>query len=320
VIQAVNYRALAALCLALCLAACTTSRMSAVPAGEVAYQLIPPADPDAPRTSYVIVPNDVLNLQVFQEPDLSNEELQVDNVGNIQMPLIGEIPAAGRSPSELAADIAERLSREYIVNPQVVISVREAAARFVTVEGQVAKPGVYEIDREYTLLSAIARAESPTNVANLDEIVVFRTIDGERAAARFDLRDIRAGIAPDPQILGGDVVVVGCEGSLAGLPARGSNLQCLHRFGRWRPQLALFGLQLPLLWQCLEFFFKQRTGRLGSRDQLTGVVLATASCCMISKAKPAAPVPLQVLVMSAIIPSRPPQRSGSALGCCQLNS
>jgi polysaccharide biosynthesis/export protein len=209
VIQAVNYRALAALCLALCLAACTTSRMSAVPAGEVAYQLIPPADPDAPRTSYVIVPNDVLNLQVFQEPDLSNEELQVDNVGNIQMPLIGEIPAAGRSPSELAADIAERLSREYIVNPQVVISVREAAARFVTVEGQVAKPGVYEIDREYTLLSAIARAESPTNVANLDEIVVFRTIDGERAAARFDLRDIRAGIAPDPQILGGDVVVVG---------------------------------------------------------------------------------------------------------------
>lgn len=183
--------------------------MSAVPTGEVAYQLVPPADPNAPRTSYVIVPNDVLNLQVFQEPDLSNEKLQVDNVGNIQMPLIGEIPAAGRSTTELAADIAQRLSQKYIVNPQVVVSVSEAAARFVTVEGQVEKPGVYEIDRDYTLLSAIARAESPTNTANLDEVVVFRTVNGERAAARFDLRDIRAGLAPDPQILGGDVVVVG---------------------------------------------------------------------------------------------------------------
>lgn len=183
--------------------------MSALPAGSAAYGLIPAADPNAPRTSYVIVPNDVLNLQVFQEPDLSNEKLQVDNVGNIQMPLIGEIQAAGRSPSELAADITARLRERYIVNPQVVISVAEQAKRFVSVEGQVEKPGVYEVDREFTLLSAIAIAESPTDVASLDEVVVFRTINGQRMAARFDLRDVRSGLAPDPQILGGDVVVVG---------------------------------------------------------------------------------------------------------------
>ena len=183
--------------------------MKAVPTGDVAYGIVPPADPDAPRTSYIIVPNDVLRLQVFQEPDLSNDELPVDNVGNIQMPLIGEIRAAGRSSSELASDIAYRLRQQYIVNPQVVVSVSEPAARFVAVEGQVEKPGVYEIDREYTLLSAIARAESPTDVANLDEVVVFRTINGQRMAARFDLRDIRAGLAPDPQILGGDAVVIG---------------------------------------------------------------------------------------------------------------
>ncbi len=183
--------------------------MSAVPSGEAAYRIAPPQDPNAPRTSYQIVPNDVLNLQVFQEPELSNDQLQVDNVGNIQMPLIGEIPAAGRSPSELSADIAFRLRQEYIANPQVVISVAEPAKRFVAVEGQVEAPGVYEIDRDYSLLSAIARAESPTQTANLDEVVIFRTVDGERLAARFDLRDIRAGLAPDPQILGGDVVVVG---------------------------------------------------------------------------------------------------------------
>ena len=204
-----KFQGLVAVCLMVCLSACTSSRMSAVPTGDVAYQIAPPKDPNAPRTSYIIVPNDKLNLQVFQEPDLSNEELPVDNVGNIQMPLIGEIPAAGRSPSELASDIAFRLRQKYIVNPQVVISVSEPAARFVAVEGQVEAPGVYEIDQEFTLLSAIARAESPTDTANLDEVVIFREINGERLAARFDLRDIRAGLAPDPQILGGDVVVVG---------------------------------------------------------------------------------------------------------------
>lgn len=202
-------RILAVTCLAISLAACSTSRMSAVPTGDIAYQLVPPADPSAPPTSYVIVPNDVLNLQVFQEPDLSNDALQVDNVGNIQMPLIGEIQAAGRSPSELASDIAFRLRQQYIVNPQVVVSVSRAAKRYVAVEGQVKKPGVYEIDRDYTLLSAIARAESPTDTAKLDEVVVFRTVDNQRMAARFDLDDVRAGLAPDPQILGGDVVVVG---------------------------------------------------------------------------------------------------------------
>ena len=207
-----NLRTMAILFVALSLGACQSSRMSAVPNGEVAYRVIPPADPNAPPASYIIVPNDVLDLQVFQEPDLSNDELQVDNVGNIQMPLLGEIQAAGRSPTELAADISDRLSQRYIVDPQVVVSVAEPAKRFVAVEGQVKQPGVYEIDREYTLLAAIARAESPTGVAKLDEVVVFRTVDGRRMAGRFDLRDVRAGLSPDPQILGGDVVVVGFSG------------------------------------------------------------------------------------------------------------
>lgn len=194
---------------ALLLGGCSTSRMSAVPTGDIAYQIAPPRDLNAPPTSYIIVPKDELNLQVFQEPDLSNDALQVDNVGNIQMPLLGEIPAAGRSPSELASDIAYRLGRRYIVNPQVTVSVTKPAARYVAVEGQVEAPGVYEIEQDYSLLSAIARAESPTDVAKLDEVVIFRTVNGERMAARFDLRDIRAGLAPDPQIVGGDVVVVG---------------------------------------------------------------------------------------------------------------
>jgi len=194
---------------ALSLGGCASSRMKAVPAGQVAYEMIPPSDPNVATTSYKLAPNDMLSVQVFQEPDLSNEKLKIDDNGNIQMPLVGEIKAAGRTASELSFEIASRLRKDYIVNPQVVVQVAEPAARYVTVEGEVKKPGVYEIDRQYTLLSAIARAESPTTVAALDEIVVFRNINGQRMAARFDLADIRAGISPDPQIQGGDVVVVG---------------------------------------------------------------------------------------------------------------
>ena len=197
----------------LILAGCAGSRSSNLPIGEAAYRLIPPEDPTAPQKSYVIAPNDLLDLQVFQEADLSNDKLQVDDSGRIQMPLIGEVPAAGRTPSELAADIAARLRERYIVNPQVVVSVVKVATHYVTVEGQVTKPGVYEITRDYTLLSAVARAESPNKTAKLDEILVFRVVAGERLAARFDLDDIRAGRAPDPRIINGDVVVVGYSAS-----------------------------------------------------------------------------------------------------------
>lgn len=78
------------------------------------------------------------------------------------------------------------------------------------------KPGVYKIERSATLLSAIARAESPTRVARLSDVVVFRNVDGKRMAARFDLEQVRSGRAPDPQIFGGDVVVVGFSRGKAG--------------------------------------------------------------------------------------------------------
>ena len=68
---------------------------------------------------------------------------------------------------------------------------------------------MYDISGSSTLLEAIARAKSPTRVARLDQVVVFRMINGQRAGAVFDLRKIRDGEAPDPQLQGGDIVVVG---------------------------------------------------------------------------------------------------------------
>jgi len=91
----------------------------------------------------------------------------------------------------------------------VTLNVTEQSGQIVTVEGQVMKAGAYPVDGQTTLIGAIALAQSPSRIAKLDEVVVFRTINNQRMAARFDLSRIRAGKDPDPQILGGDVVVVG---------------------------------------------------------------------------------------------------------------
>ena len=190
-------------------AACQSSPSADLSTGAAAYELMPPIDAAAPPSTYRIGANDILSVRVFLEPDLSAEEVPVDEVGGINLPLIGEITAAGKTAGELSKEIEARLGERYIRQPQVVVAVATAAKRLVTVDGQVKMPGVYEIDRNYTLLSAIARAQSTTQTAKLDEVVIFRSLNGQRVGALFDLDDIRKGRAPDPQILNGDVVVVG---------------------------------------------------------------------------------------------------------------
>lgn len=159
-------------------------------------------------TEYRIGVGDKLNVRVFQVTDLSFDELVVDTSGNIQMPLIGAVTGAGRTAGEMSIDIAERLSAQYLRNPQVTVTVTEAASQKITIDGAVTKPGVYEMRGSTSLLQAVAMAEGPTRVADLSRVAVFRTIDGQRSVALFDLGAIRQGRASDPQVLGDDVVVV----------------------------------------------------------------------------------------------------------------
>ncbi len=208
--MSIGWRQLMLALACLVLAGCQRSLQSeGLPTGQAAYDIAPPADTSGKLQAYRIGPGDTISVSVFQEPDLSNDKVQVDDVGRIQLPLAGDILAAGLTAPELSAVVAERLGRDYIRRPQVVVSVVSTREQTVAVEGQVKLPGVYKVGPSDTLLSAIARAQSPTNVARLDEVIVFRTVNGRRLGARFDLNQIRAGQAADPQILGGDVVVVG---------------------------------------------------------------------------------------------------------------
>lgn len=157
---------------------------------------------------YIIGATDLLNISVFQVPDLSLEEARVDVSGSIQMPLIGSVQAAGRTPSQLAQEIQSELAGRYLQNPRVSVTVAEAASQKVTVDGAVTKPGVYVMRGQTTLLQAIAMAEGPTEIASLESVAVFRNTPSGRMVAVFDLAAIRNGEAADPILLGDDVVVV----------------------------------------------------------------------------------------------------------------
>jgi polysaccharide biosynthesis/export protein len=158
---------------------------------------------------YRLGPQDKIDVNVYQVKDLTVQGLQIDSAGNIFLPLIGGVAASGLTPSQLANEIAARLKGQYLQEPQVSVSVREAISQKVTVDGAVVQPGVYAMSGPTTLLQAVAMAKgADIKYANLKRVTVFRNVDGQRQAAVFDLREIRAGRAGDPVIRSNDVIVV----------------------------------------------------------------------------------------------------------------
>lgn len=184
-------------------------RPTQLPQGPSAYQVVPPPAPDADVAARTLVAGDTISVAVYREPDLGGDKLVLDERGMVQLPLLGEVVAAGRTPAQFARAVSERLGERYLREPRVTVALVSPIQQNVTVEGQVIAPGVFAIGRNETLLTTLARAKSPAPTARLDEVVVFRTINGQRAGAVFDLGQIRAGRAPDPQVVDGDVIVVG---------------------------------------------------------------------------------------------------------------
>lgn len=189
------------------LTGCVHARRAELPTGEAAYAVIPVKVEDGALK--VVRAGDRLVVRVLGEPELTSEQYHVDAAGELQVPLAGQIHAAGLTPAQLREEIRSRLGQNYIRDPQVAVSIAERTQTVFTVEGEVREPGVFEARPDSTLLSAIAQAKSPTQVARLDEVFIFRQINGQRMGARFNLKEVRNGAAQDPQVLPGDTVVVG---------------------------------------------------------------------------------------------------------------
>lgn len=165
------------------------------------------------NTAYKIGPQDVLDISVFKVPELS-KSVQVADSGTINLPLVGEVPAAGKTAQEVERELTKKLGAKYLQSPQVTVFVKEYNSQRVTIEGAVKKPGVYPVRGKTSLLQFIALAEGLDPAAQ-DEIVVFRQADGKRIAGKFDIEEIRAGRLADPLIREGDVIVVGSSGMKA---------------------------------------------------------------------------------------------------------
>lgn len=173
-------------------------------------ELPPPDVPNAQtqENEYRIGPLDQLEMTVFRVPELTGP-LPVDANGEVAVPLIGSVAASGKTTQELETDIAAALGAQYLQSPQVSIAVKESLRQRITVEGAVKAPGIFPIQGRTTLLQAVALSEGLSETSNPTEVTVFRTVNTQRMAARFDLKDIRAGRSPDPEVHGGDIVVVG---------------------------------------------------------------------------------------------------------------
>lgn len=202
-----------ALCAVLLVAGCGRSAPT-LGAGSTAVAVrseLPAPDPVAAAQSdrtFVLGPFDTVSVSVFGAPELTREGM-IDSSGNFSLPLVGQIRAAGQTPAQLETAIADRLRGPYVRNPEVTVSVTKIQSRTVTVDGAVKRPGVYPVSSRTSLQQAVAMAEGAAEFAQLREVVVFRTIDNQRMAARFDLEAIRAGQMADPMVYGDDIVVVG---------------------------------------------------------------------------------------------------------------
>lgn len=157
---------------------------------------------------YLIGPFDKLKVDVFGIEDLERE-VQTDASGNFLYPLIGLVEAGGKTPAELARVIESKLRGQFVRNPQVTVNLDETTSQVVTVDGQVKKPGMYPVIGRMTLVRTIAVAEGTSEFANLTDVVVFRTVNGQRFAGLYNLKAIRDGRYEDPEIFANDVVVVG---------------------------------------------------------------------------------------------------------------
>ena len=203
-----------ALC-ALFLGACATSapKLGGDPGLRIvqASELPPPdrSDLTAEVQPYLVGPFDRLTIDVFGIEGLAAREIQVDASGRISFPLAGVIEVTGQTPGEIESLITQRLRAAYVRDPQVTVNLKETVSQVVTVEGQVKKPGLYPVLGKMTLLRAIAKAEGTDEFSRLNDVVVFRTSQGLRLAALYDISAIRRGVYADPQIYANDVIVVG---------------------------------------------------------------------------------------------------------------
>lgn len=180
---------------------------------KVALNLAAVSDPES--KSYKVGPRDVLEITVFQAPELS-KTIQVSEAGTLNFPLIGEVYASGKTAREIEQELRNKLGAKYLQNPQVSVFVKDYFSQRITLEGAVKKPGVYPIAGGMSLLQALAEAQGFDDNAS-HTVVLFRNVNGRRMTAQYDVASIRDGSAEDIPLQAGDVIIIPTSDLKAGM-------------------------------------------------------------------------------------------------------
>jgi polysaccharide biosynthesis/export protein len=163
--------------------------------------VMPPAD-------YVIGADDVLEVIVWREKDLS-AEVKVRPDGKVSLPLVNDIQAGGLTPEGFRAAVTTAVTK-FVEAPSVTVIVKQINSRQVFVMGEVVKPGTYPLTAPTTVLQLLAQAGGPTPYAKTDEIGVMRTVDGKTTRHLFNYKEVARGRKIEQNIVlrPGDTVII----------------------------------------------------------------------------------------------------------------
>jgi polysaccharide biosynthesis/export protein len=168
-----------------------------------------PPNPSATADpNYVIGPQDVVDISVWKEPDLSRT-VPVRPDGKISLPLLNDIQAAGLTPGQLGAQIASNLTK-YVTNPQVTVIISQINSQRIYILGEVARAGSYTLLPDMTVLQALSDAGGFTAFANSKRIYVLRQDNGKQQKIPFNYKDVISGKNPSQNIAvkAGDTIIV----------------------------------------------------------------------------------------------------------------
>ena len=172
------------------------------------------ADAGAARPSatndpnYLIGAQDVLDVSVWKEPELSRE-VPVRPDGKISLPLLNDVQAAGLTPTQLAAQITTGLNK-YMTNPQVTVIVSEINSQRIYILGEVARAGAYVLLPGMTVLQALSNAGGFTPFSNVKNVHVLRQENGKQKKLFFNYKEVISGKRTEQNIelKAGDTIIV----------------------------------------------------------------------------------------------------------------
>ena len=189
-------------------AAGQANRGSSAAAVSISPTQPPAASSSKPNDdSFVIGNDDVLAINVWKEPDLS-QRIQVRSDGKISLPLLGELRAAGLTPLQLEQDLTSKL-RNYITKPEVTVMVEQINSKKFNILGQITKPGSYSLSVAPTIVDAIAIAGGPRDFAKQKSIYILReNPGGGQTRIVFNYKDFLKGKNQNVKLEPRDTIVV----------------------------------------------------------------------------------------------------------------